>query len=205
MLCWICSMSSRFSIYDPPSPSRQDSIESVEGSASSKDSLFVNNLLSSLVNKQSALFQHWLRARVTSPGNDGNDGNDGNEDKKQLLVLTPLKIISLPTNQSPKRMKQFRIIDVVSLFVEENSNFKLSKMSHLNVQQNQNKMRKPKTKKKRKIKMKNNSSSQSTSSHSLPPPPSASLEQQSLDDHFAKDESVSMQSMPSHSQQSRTV
>merc|ERR1712228_1068517 len=97
-----------------------------DGTASPEDILFIEKVLSTFVNKQSSLFQKWIKVRITE-NNHGYNGftkyANNNEPKSQLLVLTPLKIISLPTIQSPKRMKQFRIIDIVSLFVEENNNF----------------------------------------------------------------------------------
>merc|ERR1712228_148374 len=97
-----------------------------DGTASPEDILFIEKVLSTFVNKQSSLFQKWIKVRITE-NNHGYNGftkyANNNEPKSQLLVLTPLKIILLPTIQSPKRMKQFRIIDIVSLFVEENSNY----------------------------------------------------------------------------------
>eukprot|EP01084_Bolivina_argentea_P176033 304698_1 len=98
-----------------------------------EDDLFVTKLLSTFVNKQSALFQRWVKVRITENNNGYNEftrytSNNqqtygSKQPKSQLLVLTPLKIISLPTIASPKRMKQFKIIDIISLFIEENTNY----------------------------------------------------------------------------------
>ncbi len=90
------------------------------------------------MNKQSALFQRWAKIRITEKANGYNEYTkytSNNQQtygskmpKYQLLVLTPLKLISLPTIASPKRMKQFKIIDIISLFIEENTNYINSSM-----------------------------------------------------------------------------
>jgi len=125
-------MSGRFSTYESPNSLRYSTtLASVGGLASNEDELFVTKLLSTFVNKQSALFQRWIKVRISESKNNEykkylhstTPSFGSKQPKSQLLVLTPLKIISLPTIQSPKRMKQFRIIDIVSLFVEENNNF----------------------------------------------------------------------------------
>ena len=106
-------MSGRLSTYETPKGKRLSTILNVEGSASKEDELFIENLVSSFVNKQNALFHRWIKVRVSDHG----------QPTSQMVVLTPLRIILLPTTQSPKRMKQYRIIDAVSLFAEENQQF----------------------------------------------------------------------------------
>ena len=130
-------MSGRFSTYEPPETQRFSTVLNIgNGAANREDELFLNKLLSTFVNKQSSLFSKWIKVRITEYNNNAygrhefkkyinnNSSSFGSKQpKSQLLVLTPLRIISLPNVDSPKRMKQFRIIDIVSLFVEENNNY----------------------------------------------------------------------------------
>ena len=126
-------MSGRFSTYERPQGQRFSTVLNIgQGAANKEDELFLNKLLSTFVNKQSSLFSKWIKVRITenNTNNEFNKYRNSNsssfgskQPKPQLLVLTPLRIISLPNVDSPKRMKQFRIIDIVSLFVEENNNY----------------------------------------------------------------------------------
>ncbi len=82
------------------------------------------------MNKQSALFQRWAKVRITEKANGYNEFTkytSNNQQtygskvpKYQLLVLTPLQLISLPTIASP--------VDIISLFIEENTNYINSSM-----------------------------------------------------------------------------
>eukprot|EP01084_Bolivina_argentea_P103383 185189_1 len=120
-------MSGRFSSYE--SSQRFSPILNLNGAASKEDDLFVTKLLSTFVNKQSALFQRWVKIHIAencniNPSNEFTQyTSDNQQPKSQLLVLTPLTIISSPTIASSKRMKQFKIIDIISLFIEENTNY----------------------------------------------------------------------------------
>ena len=105
-------MAARFSTYEPPQGlfNREDRTSTILhdiGSLNREDELFVTKLLSEFVNKQSSLFQRWTNIRITECGDFLTI-----IPSKQLLILTPLRIIILPTTQSLKRLKQFRIIDI---------------------------------------------------------------------------------------------
>eukprot|EP01084_Bolivina_argentea_P176035 304700_1 len=117
-------MSGRLSTYE--SSQSWNTILNLNSTASTEDDLFVTKLLSTFVNKQSAVFHRWVKIHIEKCNINRSTKltkytSDNQQPKAQLLVLTPLKIISLPTIVSPKHIKQFKIINIISLFVEENA------------------------------------------------------------------------------------